>query len=629
MEKETKQSTLFRLHSAWNHLTSTEKQQLVLGLNFKQPGVPQSYDHTNPYAEILEEDSISETSFGLDVYNGVKVKLRYQYFYYYPNIQWNLESTPDTDNYWIGLYKKGAKNTDYLAYHYIGKSTSGNHSFSYFKSEVAGNGTSEEYELRIFKNGYSQKTATSNIMYGRSYSVSTKDPVVSSLPQHQVNTETTRDPFIEAMLATADGNAPLFKSKHPNHATQEVTNCWDSLSYEEQQLVYPRLRHDLISDCKADDADNSRPEPKVLFPELGEQLVGDEDNKISLTLTLRESYTYIYPNISVETTAGGYFGWCGLYKTREDFKFDANSPISWKWCGDNQTGTAELGYIMDHLQGKIVQEYVGVVFTKKYRTDSYHQIGIAATSIGASITVSEAPLKPTRKIEFDRNTALRCAELSNLAYKTYSNIKSKLPEYNLQPELEISNYSSNTYGFIASNSEEVVIAIRGSDSFDNWLKNFYFNLTPVNLHNKTIYAHQGFVTSLNSVYNTIVAHVKPILGKKRLLITGHSRGGAVASLIAYGLAGEFPANYRQLFTFGCPPVGDMDFAESWLGSNSFVITNPGDPIADGNVLKIGSYVNLYLPATQYYLPENVGIEGHRITQYIAQLTRLPQEALLI
>ena len=51
--------------------------------------------------DLLEKQS-------LKIYENVHLFPNSSYLYYYPAIHWSLDKTPDSEDYWIGIYERGA-----------------------------------------------------------------------------------------------------------------------------------------------------------------------------------------------------------------------------------------------------------------------------------------------------------------------------------------------------------------------------------------------------------------------------------------------------------------------------------------------------------------------------------------
>ena len=216
-------------------------------------------------------------------------------------------------------------------------------------------------------------------------------------------------------------------------------------------------------------------------------------------------------------------------------------------------------------------------------------------------------------------TALRCAELSKLAYLPYPVVLERLPGYGLQAEMELCDKDTDTQGFIASDSSSIIVVFRGSDSFIDVITNLKFEPVPIGPGQPL--AHEGFVKALNAVYTSIDEKLKPHLGQKQLFITGHSLGAALASLLSYRLSVNYPTCQPNLYAFACPPVGDKNFSKSFQGSPSNIITIDGDPISTGLLVMLGKAIGLHKPVEVKYLPED---GGHAVAGYVEQLEKLVQ-----
>ena len=228
--------------------------------------------------------------------------------------------------------------------------------------------------------------------------------------------------------------------------------------------------------------------------------------------------------------------------------------------------------------------------------------------------------EPTHKFGDDKTsnrTALRCAKLSQLAYKSYSVVLQELSKYGLQAEMEIRDRNTDTEGFIASDSSSIIVVFRGSSTEMDIITDMKFK--PVPIGPDLPLAHEGFVAAVNAVYTSTEEKLKPHLGQKQLFITGHSLGAALASLLSYRLSMDHPTCQPNLYAFACPPVGDENFCKSFQGRLSNIITIDGDPLSTGPVVKLGEKVGLHKPVAVKYLPEH---GGHAVAGYIEQLEKL-------
>ena len=118
-------------------------------------------------------------------------------------------------------------------------------------------------------------------------------------------------------------------------------------------------------------------------------------------------------------------------------------------------------------------------------------------------------------------------------------------------------------GYIANGNSFTVLAFRGSDhgEIDDWIGNADFDLVyDPNVRGGQV--HSGFQRAAASIWTEVDAlvaeHRHP---DQKLLLTGHSLGGALAVLTAARFASEQRSDEIDgIFTFGQPRVGDGDFA---------------------------------------------------------------------
>ena len=290
--------------------------------------------------------------------------------------------------------------------------------------------------------------------------------------------------------------------------------------------------------------------------------------------------------------------------------------------GEGHTGATQLNFIDEHeSEKKLNPRYLGVIFD--YNGESYVQLGYADTTIEALISQTDELPPADFKVDFDKEEALKFANLSNLAYEDYSVVQQQLPTYGLKAAMEINQESfiAKTVGFIASNDTTVVVAFRGTASFRNILTDILFKKGPIS-PDSDVEAASGFVHALDLVYTEVVDFLKAHLGEKKLYLTGHSLGGALVSILGYrlmhvetGVCNSTPIQY----VYGCPPVGDHHFANSFNPDFTSTITFLDDPVSSGIVIKFLNYEGLFKPQEVKLLPES---GGHRILSYIDQLKEL-------
>ena len=128
----------------------------------------------------------------------------------------------------------------------------------------------------------------------------------------------------------------------------------------------------------------------------------------------------------------------------------------------------------------------------------------------------------------------------------------------------------------------IVVAFRGSSSLKNWMTDFRFRHIKADLCDKCE-VHRGFWTSWIESRDSVVPAVKLVLAlhpKARVVVTGHSLGGAIAVLAAAELRKH--GHWVDLYTFGAPRVGTKEVAHYLAGTlgkgKTYRITNLDDPV---------------------------------------------------
>lgn len=117
-----------------------------------------------------------------------------------------------------------------------------------------------------------------------------------------------------------------------------------------------------------------------------------------------------------------------------------------------------------------------------------------------------------------------------------------------------------------STTQSLFVAFRGSASIQNWIDNIKISqITPYD--DESIGVEKGFYKSYNYLKVDLFDNLS-ILSKKygtrNILITGHSLGAAMATLMTYDIITLFPSYVvTHLITFGSPRVGNSKFVESF------------------------------------------------------------------
>lgn len=151
------------------------------------------------------------------------------------------------------------------------------------------------------------------------------------------------------------------------------------------------------------------------------------------------------------------------------------------------------------------------------------------------------------------------AVLADMAYKTQPQIESELLKYGyFLPRVWLLR-TPLASAFITEWDNAIVVAFKGSSNAREWLNNLNIWLA------RTPYGriHAGFYHTIKQVGPPLLELIYPgLLSGSKVIVTGHSRGGALATLFVFLLAlNGFSAG--GLYIFGSPKIGDGEFANNW------------------------------------------------------------------
>jgi len=184
--------------------------------------------------------------------------------------------------------------------------------------------------------------------------------------------------------------------------------------------------------------------------------------------------------------------------------------------------------------------------------------------------------------KYDHSNTLSMALASGLAYETPDKIRVQslawgFPRFKF---LEGSCRISDTQAYIIGNDNAIIVAFRGSEKkLKDWKTNLEFTKSEGPLG----YVHEGFNDAFNTVKIELTKGLSDYFDQgQSLWITGHSLGGALATLAAASLVEKYPAigiEVSGVYTFGSPRVGDGTFREAFnskLGDRTFRVVNGND-----------------------------------------------------
>ncbi|KAJ7164215.1 Alpha/Beta hydrolase protein [Mycena filopes] len=173
------------------------------------------------------------------------------------------------------------------------------------------------------------------------------------------------------------------------------------------------------------------------------------------------------------------------------------------------------------------------------------------------------------------------------------------------------SFSRGAHGFIARDDarSEIVLTFRGTLTPRDVLTDLRAYMVALKSF-PAVRVHKGFLTSFKSVARKVLAAVAAEHQEYptyTIIVTGHSLGGALASLAAPTLKAKLPSADIKLYTFGQPRVGNAEFAalvEKVVGVDNIfrvVHTNDGVPMVPIGILSAGRYQHF---ATEYWQFKN-------------------------
>ncbi|KAF9527380.1 Alpha/Beta hydrolase protein [Crepidotus variabilis] len=175
-----------------------------------------------------------------------------------------------------------------------------------------------------------------------------------------------------------------------------------------------------------------------------------------------------------------------------------------------------------------------------------------------------------------------------------------------------------TTGFVARDDgrKEIVVAFRGTADLSDIITDAGISLKSMLLTGVTcpsqVAVHSGFQVGYKNVESSVLNTVKSQLvtyPTYRVVVTGHSLGGALASLSAISLKSGIPNANLKLFTYGQPRAGNGAFAslvESLIGTpNIFRSVHTFDGVPTFFLDKLG-YKHFASEFWQFQEPANAG-----------------------
>jgi triacylglycerol lipase len=190
-------------------------------------------------------------------------------------------------------------------------------------------------------------------------------------------------------------------------------------------------------------------------------------------------------------------------------------------------------------------------------------------------------------------------------------------------------------GFIAGRGSEVFVVFRGTMTNAEWLRDLKVRLVPYPPA-KPGKVHDGFAATYELVRRTVIESLEKLPGGRRLYVTGHSLGAALATLALPEISSLTPCKSPFAYTFGSPRVGDRVFAQEFnrmMGGRSFRIANTSDlvvsmPLPAPFLGFLGGYFTHVDTPVDFTVQEESNEKNHDLGTYRAALVSDRRRGLL-
>lgn len=203
-------------------------------------------------------------------------------------------------------------------------------------------------------------------------------------------------------------------------------------------------------------------------------------------------------------------------------------------------------------------------------------------------------LKLSKKAGYNSNMIYCFSMLSFLAYKSKKEIYSILDlfdsEWISNSNFQFFNLKYDTQFFIISNCSNIIISYRGTQTdklksaVKDWTTNSNIKMIDCKYGQGKVHSgfQKSFFTSWEIIKNYIEKHSAN--GSKKVYVTGHSLGGALATLCYGALISENKKENKiqlgGLYTFGQPKLGCKLYAKNFINYRNKIIRvqNCTDPV---------------------------------------------------
>ncbi|MFY9959759.1 lipase family protein [Pseudomonas sp.] len=139
--------------------------------------------------------------------------------------------------------------------------------------------------------------------------------------------------------------------------------------------------------------------------------------------------------------------------------------------------------------------------------------------------------------------------------------------------------STNSQTFMTHNDDLILIAVRGTAERGDFFRDIDAEQVPINKEDGAGQAHRGFYEAAQAVREFSITYLDKFYSGQKIIITGHSLGGAIALLLAEMLRRREGFTYDLLlYTYGSPRAADQTFVDGAAALPHHRMVNHNDPI---------------------------------------------------
>ncbi len=155
-------------------------------------------------------------------------------------------------------------------------------------------------------------------------------------------------------------------------------------------------------------------------------------------------------------------------------------------------------------------------------------------------------------------------EISNICKESLLHIYKNIPSGRVYYFINDKETDTNVGITLNDIDKRICIVFRGSESLTDWYNNLKLEQTCLE---DNVMVHSGFYNQLfnTNVYNSILTKLQKLIKiypNYEIYITGHSSGGALASLCGYCLSNEIEKNIIVV-SFASPRVGNNNWKKAF------------------------------------------------------------------